>query len=65
MVDSTLATPYHQRPLSLGADVVVHSTTKYLSGHGQIIGGAIVSGHLDYMSPFDDGVGLTTQMLGV
>ncbi len=65
MVDNTFATPYHQRPLTLGADVVVHSTTKYLSGHGQIIGGAIVSGHLDYMSPFGDGVGLTTKMLGV
>ncbi len=49
MVDNTFATPYCQRPLSLGADVVVHSTTKYLSGHGVIIGGLVISRHLDYM----------------
>ncbi len=49
MVDNTFATPYCQRPLTLGADIVVHSTTKYLSGHGQVIGGAVVSPHLDYM----------------
>lgn len=49
MVDNTFATPYCQRPLSLGADVVVHSTTKYLSGHGVIIGGMVVSTHLSYM----------------
>jgi methionine-gamma-lyase len=49
MVDNTFATPYCQRPLSLGADVVVHSTTKYLSGHGIIIGGMVVSTHLDYI----------------
>ena len=49
MVDNTFATPYCQRPLSLGADVVVHSTTKYLSGHGVIIGGMVVSTHTDYM----------------
>ena len=48
-VDNTFATPYCQRPLSLGADVVVHSTTKYLSGHGLVIGGAVVSAHVDYM----------------
>jgi methionine-gamma-lyase len=49
MVDNTFATPYCQRPLSLGADVVVHSTTKYLSGHGVIIGGMVISTHVDYM----------------
>jgi len=49
VVDNTFATPYCQRPLSLGADVVVHSTTKYLSGHGVIIGGLVVSRHLEYM----------------
>jgi len=49
MVDNTFATPYCQRPLSMGADVVVHSTTKYLSGHGVIIGGLVISTHLDYM----------------
>jgi len=42
VVDNTFATPYLQRPLALGADLVVHSTTKYLGGHSDIIGGAIV-----------------------
>ncbi|MCP5381405.1 MAG: aminotransferase class I/II-fold pyridoxal phosphate-dependent enzyme [Kordiimonadaceae bacterium] len=65
MVDNTFATPYHQRPLTLGCDVVVHSTSKYISGHGQVIGGAIVSTHLDYMHPGGKGVGLTYKMLGV
>jgi len=45
MVDNTFATPYCQRPLTLGADVIVHSTTKYLSGHGLIVGGAVLSRH--------------------
>jgi methionine-gamma-lyase len=49
VVDNTFATPYCQRPLSLGADVVVHSTTKYISGHGAIIGGAAVSRHPDFV----------------
>ncbi len=49
MVDNTFATPYCQRPLTLGVDVVVHSTTKYLSGHGLIVGGAVVSSHVDYV----------------
>ena len=50
MVDNTFASPYCQRPLTLGADVVVHSTTKYLSGHGLVVGGAVVSHHLDYVN---------------
>jgi methionine-gamma-lyase len=49
MVDNTFATPYCQRPLSLGADIVVHSTTKYLSGHGVIIGGVVVSPHIKFI----------------
>ena len=65
MVDNTFATPYHQRPLTFGCDVVIHSTSKYISGHGQVIGGAIVSTHLDYMAPGGSGVGLTYKMLGV
>lgn len=44
-VDNTFATPYLQQPLSLGADIVMHSTTKYLSGHGTIIGGALITKH--------------------
>lgn len=42
VVDNTFATPYLQRPLSLGADVVLHSMTKYLGGHSDVVGGAIV-----------------------
>jgi cystathionine gamma-synthase len=42
-VDNTFATPYLQRPLSLGADLVVHSTTKYLSGHSDVVGGFIAT----------------------
>jgi cystathionine gamma-synthase len=43
-VDNTFATPYLQRPLDLGADVVLHSTTKYLGGHSDVVGGALVTG---------------------
>jgi cystathionine gamma-synthase len=43
VVDNTFATPYLQQPLVLGADVVVHSTTKYLGGHSDVLGGAIVT----------------------
>ena len=42
-VDNTFSSPYFQRPLALGADIVVHSTTKYLAGHSDIIGGAVVT----------------------
>ncbi len=45
--DNTFATPYFQRPLSLGMDVVVHSTTKYLNGHSDVVGGAAVTNHPD------------------
>jgi len=43
VVDNTFATPYLQRPLDLGADLVVHSTTKYLGGHSDVVGGAVVT----------------------
>ena len=42
VVDNTFASPYLQNPLALGADIVVHSTTKYIGGHSDIVGGAIV-----------------------
>ena len=42
VVDNTFATPYLQRPLELGADIVVHSTTKYLGGHSDVVGGAVI-----------------------
>lgn len=48
MVDNTFATPYYQRPLNLGADVVIHSATKYLSGHLDTMGGIIV-GEKDFI----------------
>src|SRR5208282_5861424 len=41
-VDNTFASPYLQQPIALGADAVVHSTTKYLGGHSDVIGGAVV-----------------------
>jgi len=49
MVDNTFASPYCQRPLSLGADIVLHSTTKFLAGHGVVTGGAVVSTDCSYV----------------
>jgi len=49
VVDNTFATPYLQRPLELGVDVVVHSATKYISGHGDAVGGVAVSKNQDYI----------------
>lgn len=42
-VDNTIATPLNQRPLELGADIVIHATTKYLNGHSDVLGGALVT----------------------
>jgi cystathionine gamma-synthase len=47
VVDNTFASPYLQQPLALGADVVVHSTTKYVGGHSDVIGGALVARSAD------------------
>lgn len=47
VVDNTFATPYLQRPLALGADVVVHSTTKYIGGHSDVIGGFVATNNDD------------------
>lgn len=44
VVDNTFATPYNQRPLELGADIVMHSATKYLNGHSDMVGGMVVVG---------------------
>jgi O-succinylhomoserine (thiol)-lyase len=46
-VDNTFMSPYFQRPLELGADIVVHSTTKYINGHSDVVGGAIVTARPD------------------
>ncbi len=50
VVDNTFATPFCQQPLALGADIVMHSATKYLNGHSDIIGGALVTGDADLAS---------------
>ncbi|WP_063037230.1 cystathionine gamma-synthase [Nocardia grenadensis] len=52
VVDNTFATPYLQQPLLLGADVVVHSTTKYLGGHSDVIGGALITDDAQLDSAF-------------
>ncbi len=49
VVDNTFPTPYLQQPFLYGVDHIIHSTTKYLNGHGNSIAGAIVSRHLDWM----------------
>jgi cystathionine beta-lyase/cystathionine gamma-synthase len=46
-VDNTFATPYFQRPLAFGADIVLHSTTKYLNGHSDMVGGMLVTARED------------------
>jgi cystathionine gamma-synthase len=45
IIDSTFATPYNQRPLEWGMDLVIHSTTKYLAGHNDMLGGALLGSH--------------------
>jgi cystathionine gamma-synthase len=54
VVDNTFASPYLQQPLSLGADIVTHSTTKYCGGHSDVVGGAVVVGHDIAVPGFDD-----------
>jgi cystathionine beta-lyase/cystathionine gamma-synthase len=49
LVDNTFASPYLQQPLELGSDMVLHSTTKYLGGHSDIIGGAVATSNSDIM----------------
>jgi cystathionine gamma-lyase len=49
-VDNTFASPYLQQPIKLGADIVVHSTTKYLGGHSDVVGGAVI-GRKDLLTP--------------
>src|SRR5699024_5942820 len=49
LVDNTFASPYLQRPLDLGADITLHSTTKYLGGHSDVIGGAVATSNSEIM----------------
>lgn len=59
IVDNTFPTPVHCRPIEWGADIVTHSTTKYMDGHGSCVGGAIVdSGNFDWLSHADKFPGL-------
>jgi O-acetylhomoserine (thiol)-lyase len=61
IVDNTFATPVNCRPIEWGADIVTHSTTKYMDGHGTAVGGAIVdSGKFDWMAHADKFPGLCT-----
>lgn len=61
IVDNTFATPINCRPIEWGADIVTHSTTKYLDGHDATVGGAIVDGgHFDWMAHADKFPGLCT-----
>jgi O-acetylhomoserine (thiol)-lyase len=61
IVDNTFATPVNCQPIQWGADIVTHSTTKYMDGHGACIGGAIIdSGNFDWMAHKDKFPGLTT-----
>ena len=61
IVDNTFPTPVNCRPIEWGADIVTHSTTKYMDGHGAAVGGCIVdSGHFDWMAHADKYPGLTT-----
>lgn len=61
IVDNTFATPVNCRPIEWGADIVTHSTTKYIDGHGTSVGGAIIdAGKFDWMAHADKFPGLTT-----
>ena len=61
IIDNTFPTPVNLRPIEWGADIVTHSTTKYMDGHGAAVGGAIVdSGRFDWMAHADKFPGLTT-----
>ena len=62
VVDNTFATPYLQQPLDLGADVVVHSTTKYIGGHSDVVGGAVITADADLgaaLATFQNSTGAT------
>ena len=58
IIDNTLATPYLVRPLEHGADIVIHSASKFLAGHGSVLGGVIVDNDLDRIAYLRDSVAL-------
>ena len=60
IIDNTFATPVNCRPIEWGADIVIHSTTKYMDGHATAVGGCIVdSGNFDWEAHADKFPGLT------
>jgi cystathionine beta-lyase/cystathionine gamma-synthase len=59
IVDATFTTPYLQRPLELGADIVVHSATKYLAGHGDLTAGVVIAG-----APYDGALDSLRKLVG-
>ena len=61
IVDNTFASPILQRPLEMGADVVLHSTTKYINGHGTLLGGAVISRDIPLM---EEKIGLLIRYFG-
>ena len=66
IVDNTFPTPVNCRPFEWGADIVTHSTTKYMDGHGAALGGAIVdSGNFDWMAHADKYPGLAHRMKAI
>ena len=66
VVDNTFPTPVTARPIEWGADIVTHSTTKYMDGHGAALGGAIIDGgHFDWMARKDRYPGLAPQMKAI
>jgi cystathionine gamma-lyase len=62
--DNTFASPYNQRPLELGFDIVVHSATKYLNGHSDVIGGVAVVGADDRLQPLRERLGFLQNSVG-
>ncbi|MFC5512290.1 trans-sulfuration enzyme family protein [Massilia jejuensis] len=62
--DNTFASPINQRPLELGIDIVVHSTTKYLNGHSDVIGGVAVVGTAPHQAPLREQLGFIQNAVG-
>ena len=64
VVDNTFASPYNQRPLELGIDIVVHSATKYLNGHSDMVGGVAVVGADPRLDPIRERLGFLQNSVG-
>jgi len=62
--DNTFASPINQRPLELGIDIVVHSTTKYMNGHSDVIGGVAVVGNAPHQAPLREQLGFIQNAVG-